>query len=181
QKTMGKSTASKKVPPKKPAPTASKEGSAGNARETNPREALFDEYYRNGGPGFRPGNAYQSALTAGYSAATAKSNCHLLARKVRIHVGEALRALGCDGFSQAQKLIELRDAKTSRWNSDKSRWDEFEDNGTQLEATKEINRIFDVYPAPKEKVEDSRPITIVFPRDLNDLMPATSDKPLPQP
>lgn len=66
----------------------------------NPRQASLDAFYLNGGPDFSPGNAYKSAIAAGYSSATAKSNCHILARRASIKVARALEALGCDGFSQ---------------------------------------------------------------------------------
>lgn len=169
---MSKRESQKNQRPKEPSELSAASGndqSADTPREANPREALFEELYRNGGPGSSPGNAYRSALAAGYSKATAKSNCNLLARKVRVQVADARRALGCDGFSQAKKLIELREAKTVRWNTRSERWNKSEDASTQLEATKEIKRIFDVYPAPKEKVEDSRPIVIMFPKDLDHL------------
>ncbi len=66
-----------------------------------------------GGLHFSPGNAYQSAVAAGYSPNTAKSKCHILARRARVKVAAALEALGCDGFSQAVKLLELREARPS--------------------------------------------------------------------
>src|SRR5579864_8628919 len=130
---------------------------AGSAEQegANPRQASFDAFYLNGGPNFSPGNAYKSAVAAGYSSATAKSNCHILARRASIKVNIALGALGCDGFSQASKLLELREAKTVRWNQKREKWDEFGDADVQLRATQEINRLQDAYPAPKEKVEDS--------------------------
>jgi len=142
----------------------------------NPRQASFDAFYLNGAPAFRPGNAYKSAIAAGYSANTAKSNCHILARRASIKVALALEALGCDGFSQAAKLLELREAKTVRWNQKTEEWDEFGDADVQLRATQEINRLQDAYPAPKEKVEDSRPITIVFPKSLSSMMPVVEEK-----
>jgi len=153
----------------KPAGPAEQEGA-------NPRQASFDVFYLNGGPDFSPGNAYKSAIASGYSSATAKSNCHILARRASIKVARALEALGCDGFSQAAKLLELREAKTVRWNQKKEKWDEFEDADVQLRATQEINRLQDSYPAPKEKVEDSRPITIVFEGPLSSMMPPAEEK-----
>lgn len=142
----------------------------------NPRQASFDAFYLNGGPDFRPGNAYQSAIASGYSPNTAKSKCHILARRTSVKVAGALAALGCDGFSQATKLLELREAKTVRWNQKNEKWDEFEDADVQLRAVQEINRLQDAYPAPKEKVEDARPITIVFPSDMTSLMPKADEK-----
>jgi len=142
----------------------------------NPRQASFDVFYLNGGLNFSPGNAFKSAIAAGYSSATAKSNCHILARRASIKVARALEALGCDGFSQAAKLLKLREAKTVRWNQKTEQWDEFKDADVQLRATQEINRLQDAYPAPKEKVEDSRPITIVFPKSLSSMMPLAGEK-----
>lgn len=153
----------------KPADLVEQEGA-------NPRQASFDAFYLNGGPDFRPGNAHKSAVAAGYSPNTAKSKCHILSRRARVKVVAALEALGCDGFSQATKLLELRKAKTVRWNQKKEQWDEFEDADVQLRATQEINRLQDAYPAPKEKVEDSRPITIVFPKSLSSMMPKVDEK-----
>ncbi len=158
--------------------------------EANPRRALFDMFYRNGGPNFSPGNAFQSAIAAGYSPATAKSNCHLLAREVRVRTAEALEALGCDGFSQAQKLLHLREAKTVKWNPSKELtlragrkgkrvqkivkggWDAFEDSDTQLRTTQEINKIQGAYPDAKEG--DGRTVQIIFPASFANL---TGDKP----
>jgi hypothetical protein len=151
---------------------------AGSAEQEgmNPRQATFEAFYRNGGPDFRPGNAFRSAIAAGYSQNTARSKCHILARRSNVKVAEGLEALRCDGFSQATKLLKLREAKTVRWNSKKEKWDVFEDADVQLRAVQEINRVQDGYPAPKEKVEDSRPITIVFPRNLSSLRPAEKPK-----
>lgn len=145
-------------------------------RGLNPRQASFDSFYLRGGHDFRPGNAYKSAIAAGYSPNTARSKCRILARRASVKVAAALEALGCDGFSQATKLLELREAKTVRWNQKSEEWDEFEDADVQLRATQEINRLQDAYPAPKEKVEDTRPITIVFPSDMNSLMPKADEK-----
>ena len=163
--------------PKTPGtPRSQKPADPGEQEGVNPRQASFDAFYLNGGLDFSPGNAYQSAVAAGYSPNTAKSKCHILARRARVKVAAALEALGCDGFSQATKLLELREAKTVRWNQKKERWDEFEDADVQLRATQEINRLQDAYPAPKEKVEDSRPITIVFPKSLSSMMPKVDEK-----
>lgn len=170
---MEKSKPPKARSPKNPnSPRARKPAVSAESKGMNPQQASFDAFYINGGPDFRPGNAYQAAIAAGYSPATAKSNCHILARRASIRVLAALEARGCDGFDQANKLLALREARTVRWNPKKNRFDQFTDNSTQLEATKEINRILDAYPAPKEKVTDSRPITIVFPQDLGEMMPA---------
>jgi len=153
----------------KPADPVEQEGA-------NPRQASFDVFYLNGGLDFLPGNAYKSAIAAGYSPNTAKSKCHILARRARVKVAAALEALGCDGFSQATQLLELREAKTVRWNQKREKWDEFEDADVQLRATQEVNRLQDAYPAPKEKVEDSRPITIVFGKSLSEYMPKVDEK-----
>lgn len=177
---MKKKRTSRHPLPPKPQGSEEREG-------LNPRQALFEEFYRQGGPDFRPGNAYQSALAAGYSPITAKANCHILARKIRVDVKEALEMLGCDALSQAKKLLALREAQLVKWNPAKypgvraqrktkktaaspgkparGGWDVFEDNTTQLETTKEINRIFGAYPAPKEP-GDNRPVQIIFPPDF---------------
>ncbi|MGC1107099.1 MAG: hypothetical protein WA876_11220 [Candidatus Acidiferrales bacterium] len=158
--------------PKTPSgPRSQKITDSTDPKGMNPRQAAFDAFYLSGGQGFRSGNAYKSAIAAGYSPNTAKSNCHILTRRANVKVGAALEALGCDGFSQATKLLDLREAKTVRWNQKKEDWDEFEDADVQLRATQEINRIQGGYPAPKEKVQDNRPITIVFPQDLRSMMP----------
>jgi hypothetical protein len=155
--------------------------------EANPRRALFDMFYRNGGPGFAAGNAYQSAIAAGYSPATAKSKCHLLARDLRVRTAEALGALGCDGFSQARKLLQLREAKTVKWNPSKrltlsaggkgkrarkivkGGWDTFEDSDTQLRTTQEINKLQGAYPKPEEP-SAATSIQIIFPENFTNLM-----------
>jgi len=145
--------------------------------DANPRRALFDMFYRNGGSSFPAGNAYQSAIAAGYSQATAKSNCHILARKARVRVAEALEALGCDGFSQAHKLLQLREAKMVKWNPSKGGkkkkpkggWDMFEDNDTQLRTTQEINKLQGAYPDPQDP---GAPMSVqfIFPENFANLM-----------
>jgi hypothetical protein len=178
-----KKTTPQKNQSSKPA-AATNPDDAEKPRGVNPRKALFETYYKNGGPGFRAGNAYRSALAAGYAPITAKANCHLLAREARVQVAEGLTALGVDGFSQAEKLLELREAKAVKWNPDKhpgrpakgkkpaiaarGGWDVFEDNDAQLRTTQEINRILDSYPAPKEPT-DSRPVQIIFPATFGNL------------
>lgn len=161
---------------KKKAASNQKEDASDTSQE-KPRRALFNNFYRMGGPSFRPGNAFRSAIAAGYSVATAKSNCHLLAREARVRTAEALEALGCDGFSQGGKLLQLREAKTVKWNPSKGGtkkkpkggWDVFEDNGTQLNATQEINKIQGAYPDPVAGSE-SRPIQIIFPKNFSDAL-----------
>lgn len=169
---MGKPKTSRRPQPRKSQGSEKQEG-------LNPRQALFEQFYRQGGPEFPPGNAYRSAIAAGYTPITAKANCHILARKCNIKTAEALIAMGCDGFSQAKKLLTLREAKTVKWNPDKfpgrratkkragtfkhGGWDLFEDSSTQLDATKEINRILDSYPAPKQPTEPVHPVTIIWP------------------
>lgn len=136
--------------------------------EIDPRTARLADFYLWGGSNFKPGNLYQAAIAAGYSRATARSNHSELRRNLRIVLPDALRALGLDEASQAAKLGKLREAKTVRWNAKKHRWDVFEDGDVQLRATQEINRILDVYPAPKE-TGDSRPVQIIFPGDFKNL------------
>lgn len=148
----------------------SKREKTGITHADDPRKTAAKEFYRSGGPDFKPGNAFQSLLAAGYSRATAKSNCHLFARKVNASVQAALRAQGHDEHSQAAKLIKLTEAKLSRWNSAAEAWDEFEDNHTQLAATQEINKIFDEYPAPKDQPGNSQNIQIIFPVNFSDAM-----------
>lgn len=165
---------------------------AGDANAVaDPRRTKFSEFYRNGGPDFRAGNAYRSALAAGYSPATAKSNCHLLARDINVAAADALRALGCDAFSQARKLLRLQQAKTVKWNPQKfpgtrgtkkrkgkaprGGWDAFDDGDLQLDATKEINRLLDAYPAPKEPGDTSRPVQIIFPASFKSLEVRAND------
>ena len=161
---MGKTT-------KKKTPSRSRKDTSEVLQE-NPRRALFGTFYRTGGPNFRPGNAYRSAIAAGYSVATAKSNCHLLAREARVRTAEALEALGCDGFSQGAKLLQLREATTVKWNPAEEEFETFLDSDVQLRATQEINKIQGAYPDPAQGVEN-RPIQIVFPQNFTNLMPKT--------
>lgn len=150
---------------------------------TNLRQALFEKFYRDGAPGFRPGNAYRSAIAAGYTPITAKANCHILARRCKVKAAEALQAMGCDGFSQAEKLLRLREARTVRWNPVKYNgkkqkrggWDTFDDGDLQLRATQEINRVLDAYPAPKEADQRS-PVQIIFPASFGAIAVQASAK-----
>lgn len=145
---------------------SSRPNAQNNAEELNPRQARFEQYYRNGGPDFPAGNAYKSALAAGYSATTAKAKSHLLARRANVKTAEALTLLGRDGFSQALKLIALSEAQLVKWNASDEDWDTFDDGHLQLEAVKEINRLLDEYPAPKEPNTNDAPIQIIFPANF---------------
>ena len=93
-----------------------------------------------------------------------------MAAPIRLEMAAALRATGLDEHSQAKKLAQLREARTVRWNAKKNKWDTFDDGDVQMRATQEVNRLLDAYPAPKEKVEDSRPIN-VFIGKLRDYRP----------
>jgi hypothetical protein len=65
-----------------------------------------------------------------------------------VQLGEALAVMGVDAMSQAKQLIRLLRSKNER---------------IRLDAIKEINRIFDAYPAPKPNVE---PITFELVIDM---------------
>ncbi len=95
------------------------------------------------------GNAYRSALAAGYARNTAKVKSCEMARLVRVKAAEALRALGIDETQVALKLKEKLGAKEFRWNPAKKKWETFIAHKPQLEATKELARILDMYPAQK--------------------------------
>ncbi|MGB8788728.1 MAG: hypothetical protein WA755_10295 [Candidatus Acidiferrales bacterium] len=109
------------------------------------------------------GKAYQSAKLAGYSESYAHSNSYELAQKVRVEVAEALRAQGRDEISQARKLKELQTAQTPKWNRRHETFQLFADNAIQLEATKEISRLLDIYPAKKSDGRDTRPVQLISP------------------
>lgn len=121
----------------------------------------------------------QAVLAAGYSQNIANSGgktAQVLA-SVRVDLLSAIRAnLRLSTERRAEKLADLMDAETVRWNPSTEKWDHFADGDLQLRTVQEINRADDAYPAPKEKVEDARPITIVFPSDMKSLMPAGAEK-----
>lgn len=118
----------------------------------------------------------EAARIAGYSPSVASNKAHKMAEPIRSSMAEAYRRAGLTEERSARKLGELIDARTPRWNSAKKRWDYFGDADVQMRAAQELNRVLDGYPAPKEKVEDARPITIVFPSDMKSLMPAGAEK-----
>lgn len=158
---------------------------AGAAHIDDPRDALFAKFYVEGRqPDFGPGNAYQSCIAAGFSRATAKSNCHLIAARNRTEIGRAFRLLRADEFYLARKIIALTQAKTVKWNpakrgtkdKPKGGWDTFDDGTTQLGAAKELGRFLDAYPAPKEEGTESRPIEFIFPANFAGLMQPEQEK-----
>jgi hypothetical protein len=94
------------------------------------------------------GNAYRAAIAIGIEPKLAKAHSWELARAVNVQLGEALAVMGVDAMSQAKQLIRLLRSKNER---------------IRLDAIKEINRIFDAYPAPKPNVE---PITFELVIDM---------------
>jgi hypothetical protein len=84
------------------------------------------------------------------------------ARNIRVEIGAALRAIGINEISQAQKLLKLQRARMPKWNPAEERFQSFEDGATQLAATREISRLLDHYPAPKEDQPAVSPVTLIF-------------------
>lgn len=111
------------------------------------------------------GNAYRSALDAGYRESTAKAKSFEFARAVRIPIADALRARGIDEVSQAQKLAQLQAARCVKFNPELGEFEDFDDGDVQMRATQEINRLLDAYPAPKQP-DVSVPVQIVFPKSF---------------
>jgi hypothetical protein len=108
------------------------------------------------------GNAVRAARTIGMSPQNARVNAWRLVRALNIRVADALEMLGIDAVSQAKKLQFLREATMPKWNAGTEDWDIFLDSSTQLEATKEINRLRDEYPAKKEPAPAQGPVTVIF-------------------
>ena len=75
----------------------------------------------------------------------------------------ALRDAGVDEELLAIKLKSLLDAKKQRWNHKNKSWEEFDDCATQLEAIKEILKLFGGYPSDIEETK-----SFIF---INDSMP----------
>jgi len=103
--------------------------------------------------------AAEAARAIGMSKSSAHANAHRYVRAIRSRVDfkTALRGIGLDPISQAQKLKDLRDALMVKWNAADEDWDTFDDGHLQLEAVKEINKLLDAYPAEKQTAE---PLTI---------------------
>lgn len=145
---------------KRPKATTSKAGAAArkqaraNAPECDQRFARFAKLYVEGeGEELRPGNALQAALKAGYPPAYAKGHSWELAAKVRVKMGQALRAQGINEVRIARKLDALLDAKTPKWNQTHGRWDRFEDSGTQIAALDRAVELLELAPPKKVKGE----------------------------
>ena len=116
----------------------------GKYRENSLRFLRFrDEYLKNGG------NAYQAALAAGYSRATAESDSYKLARLVKVKIGDALRANGVDEVSVARKLKDLL---------------EDEDPKIRLDASRECLKLLEAYPAPTPANGPSAQLIIYSPQ-----------------
>jgi phage terminase small subunit len=99
----------------------------GKYRENSLRFRRFTDEY------LKTGNAYQSALAAGYSRATAESDSYKLARLVKVKMAEALRTIGVDEISVARKLKDLL---------------EDEDPKIRLDASRECLKLLEAYPDP---------------------------------
>jgi|SRR5579872_392694 len=113
----------------------------------------------------------EAGRAAGYAESTIKNKLGKVADPVRASMAEAYRRAGLTEQRSAGKLAQLLEAHTPKWNAKGKRWDVFADSEIQFRAVQEMNRVLDGYPAPKEKVEDSRPITIVFGKSLSSMMP----------
>ena len=108
------------------------------------------------------GNAYKAALAIGMKPSTAKAGAWRIVRALKLQVAEALEMLGIDAVSQARKLIALREARLVKWNPSEEQWDTFLDSSTQMEATKEINKLLDAYPAAKRPPNETPPVQVFF-------------------
>jgi hypothetical protein len=141
---------------------------SGKPKNAKPNDLLRQEKFRE--LYLQTGNAFQSSKDAGYSDKTAKTDSWRMARAVRVSLADALRARGIDEVSQAQKLAELQQAETVKWNPSAEEFEVFGDSDVQFRATQEINRLLDAYPAPKEITGDNRPIQIIFPSNFSNLI-----------
>lgn len=140
-----------------------KKPSSGQVRDFHPSriaperlEAFREAYIQT------KGNAARAARAIGMSPALAKSEAWRLVKALNVRVADALEMLGIDAVSQAKKLLFLREATMPKWNAGTEDWDIFLDSSTQLEATKEINRLRDEYPAKKEPAPAQGPVTVIF-------------------
>lgn len=66
---------------------------------------------------------------------------------IKVEIGAALRAMGITEISQARVLLQLQ--RTSRGRM-------------KLDATKEISRLLDHYPAPKDQAPTAPAVTLIF-------------------
>lgn len=147
--------------PKKRKPKA-KDAPRDNAVDNDPRFATFAELY------IESGKQYQSAIKAGYSPSYAKSKASSLAGRVRVKMGDALRACGINQVALARRIKAKLDAKEVKWNPNKviraaskatettpelpelrGGWDSFVAHGTQQRAIETSLELLDAYPAKR--------------------------------
>lgn len=143
-------------------PKRRKRGSTGRRRKGSVRARHHTDHPERFAP-------FETAYKAGERISDICRRLHLprrtgenWARNIRVEIGAALRAMGLDELSQARKLLKLQAARMPKWNPAKEKFDIFDDGATQLAATREISRLLDHYPAPKEDQPAIPPVQLIF-------------------
>lgn len=103
----------------------------------------------------------QAAREAGYAYHSAVSN-QLNGRNSRLRAAflEAMDALGLSDAKILQKLRQVTNATTAKWNPNKKQWDHFPDHAVQLKALDMALKLKGHYPRAGEAKEPV-PVTIV--------------------
>lgn len=98
----------------------------------------------------------QAGRAAGYAESTIKNQLGKIADPIRATMAEVWRSRGITEDFLAETTKRLL---------------EHNDPHVRLQATHISVKVLDGYPAPKQPIEDSRPITIVFDKSLSSMMP----------
>ena len=149
--------------PSKRLPKLPRKASYGDAMDFHPSkisaerlEAFREAYIQT------RGNASKAARQIGMNPKLAAANAWRLVRAIKLQVAEVLEMYGIGAVSQARKLMQLQEARLVKWNPGEEQWDTFLDSSTQMEATKEINRLRDEYPASKRPTPEMPPVQVFF-------------------
>ncbi|MCI0725028.1 MAG: terminase small subunit [Acidobacteria bacterium] len=101
------------------------------------RRRRFRQYYLD------TGNALQSALAAGYSEVTAKTQNARMAAHVEETMRDQCDLLGVTKLLLVQTLLRHLRAKEPRWNAKKEKWDLFENVTAQRDAYDRLKAILE--------------------------------------
>jgi terminase small subunit-like protein len=125
--------------------------------EQDPKFLKFAELY------VATGNAYRSAIAAGYDKEYARGHAWELAGRLQIKMPRALREAGVDVVQLARMLKRKLSAKTARWNPKTKQWDKLVDHGTQLSAATLALKCLDALPSLKhEGTNSGQPVKVVI-------------------
>lgn len=111
------------------------------------RQRRFRSFY------LETGNAYESAIAAGYSPVTAKTHAWRMAAAAEETLRDQCDLIGLTKLSLVLALKRALTAKEPKWNAKSEKWDLFENASVQLAAYDRLKEIIEP-EVPKAKLEN---------------------------